>query len=219
MRHLVKGRKLGRTASHRKATLMALSVALIKNDRIVTTLAKAKALRSYVEPIITRSKEDNTHNRSYAFRHLRDNKATSKLFDEVAPMVTDRPGGYTRIIKIGSRLGDAAEEAMIELVDFNDVPPEIPGKKKRRTRRGRSGAGKKEESKASSSDSKKGNQKSDSKKPEDESKKTSEAAPPKETTTAGKPEIKATKSQAGSSEEPGEQGQSDNNASKEDKEK
>jgi len=89
MRHLVRGRKLGRTASHRKATLMALSVALIKSEKIVTTLAKAKALRSYVEPIITRSKEDSTHNRSLVFRHLRDKQATSRLFDEIAQMVEE----------------------------------------------------------------------------------------------------------------------------------
>ncbi|TVQ73894.1 MAG: 50S ribosomal protein L17 [Balneolaceae bacterium] len=139
MRHLVKGRKLGRTASHRKATMMALSVALIKSERIVTTLAKAKALRSYVEPIITRSKEDSTHNRSHVFRHLRDKQATSRLFDEIAPMVADRPGGYTRIIKLGVRLGDGAEKALIELVDFNDAQPETARKKKRRTRRGGSG--------------------------------------------------------------------------------
>ena len=141
MRHLVKGRKLGRTASHRKATLMALSVALIKSERIVTTLAKAKALRSYVEPIITRSKEDSTHNRSHVFRYLRDKQATSRLFDEIAPMVADRPGGYTRIIKLGVRPGDGVEKAMIELVDFNEAKADTPGKKKRRTRRG--GAGKK----------------------------------------------------------------------------
>ena len=139
MRHLVKGRKLGRTASHRKATLMALSVALIKSERIITTLAKAKALRSYVEPIITRSKEDSTHNRSHVFRHLRDKQATSRLFDEIAPMVADRPGGYTRIVKLGIRLGDGAEKALIELVDFNDAQPETTRKKKRRTRRGGSG--------------------------------------------------------------------------------
>jgi large subunit ribosomal protein L17 len=139
MRHLVKGRKLGRTASHRKATMMALSVALIKSERIVTTLAKAKALRSYVEPIITRSKEDSTHNRSHVFRHLRDKQATSRLFDEIAPMVADRPGGYTRIVKLGIRQGDGAEKALIELVDFNDAQPETARKKKRRTRRAGSG--------------------------------------------------------------------------------
>ena len=147
MRHLVKGRKLGRTASHRKATLMALSVALIKSERIVTTLAKAKALRSYVEPIITRSKEDSTHNRSHVFRHLRDKQATSRLFDEIAPMVEDRPGGYTRIIKLGARLGDGAEKALVELVDFNDAQPDTSRKKKRRTRRGGAG-GKKDAAKS-----------------------------------------------------------------------
>ena len=139
MRHLVKGGKLGRTASHRKATMMALSVALIKSERIVTTLAKAKALRSHIEPIITRSKEDSTHNRSQVFRHLRDKQATSRLFDEIAPMVADRPGGYTRIIKLGVRQGDGVEKALIELVDFNDAQAETARKKKRRTRRGGSG--------------------------------------------------------------------------------
>lgn len=139
MRHLVKGRKLGRTASHRKATFMALSVALIKSERIITTLAKAKALRSHIEPIITRAKEDSTHNRSHVFRHLRDKQATSRLFDEIGPMVADRPGGYTRIIKLGIRPGDGAEKALIELVDFNEVQPDTSRKKKRRTRRAGSG--------------------------------------------------------------------------------
>lgn len=115
---------------------MALSVALIKNERIVTTLAKAKALRSYVEPIINRSKEDSTHNRSHVFRNLQDKQATSRLFDEIAPMVEDRQGGYTRIVKLGVRPGDGVEKALIELVDFNDAPPETARKKKRRTRRG-----------------------------------------------------------------------------------
>lgn len=136
MRHLVKGRKLGRTASHRKATLMALSAALINNERIVTTLAKAKELRRYIEPLITRSKEDSNHNRKEVFRHLRDKKATSRLFDEIASLVEERPGGYTRIIKLGLRPGDGAEKAMIELVDFSDDQAEVKGKKKRRTRRG-----------------------------------------------------------------------------------
>lgn len=148
MRHLVRGRKLGRTASHRKATLMALSVALIKSEKIVTTLAKAKALRSYVEPIITRSKEDSTHNRGLVFRHLRDKQATSRLFDEIAQLVEDRPGGYTRIIKLGPRKGDGAEMALIEIVDFNDAKPEVPGRKKRRTRRGGAGGSKADAGKA-----------------------------------------------------------------------
>lgn len=157
MRHLVKGRKLGRTASHRKATLMALSVALIKNERIVTTLAKAKALRSYVEPIINRSKEDSTHNRSHVFRNLQDKQATSRLFDEIAPMVEDRQGGYTRIVKLGVRPGDGVEKALIELVDFNDAPPESARKKKRRTRRG---AGSKKASETQAGASVKGKTKS-----------------------------------------------------------
>lgn len=159
MRHLVRGRKLGRTTSHRKATLMALSVALIKSEKIVTTLAKAKALRSYVEPIITRSKEDNTHNRSLVFRHLRDKQATSRLFDDIAQMVEDRPGGYTRIIKLGPRKGDGTEMALIEIVDFNDAKPEVPGKKRRRTRRGRAGGSKSDADKAGASTGKKADKK------------------------------------------------------------
>lgn len=135
MRHLVKGRKLGRTTSHRKATMKALSVALIKHERITTTLAKAKELRLHVEPIITRSKKDSTHNRRLAFSFLRDKSAVTKLFDEIGELVADRPGGYTRVIKLGKRAGDNADMAMVELVDYNDEQPETPGKKKKRTRR------------------------------------------------------------------------------------
>jgi large subunit ribosomal protein L17 len=135
MRHQVKGRKLGRTTPHRKATLQALSVALIKEKRIRTTLPKAKELRTFVEPIITKSKSDTTHNRRQVFASLRDKKAVTELFDVVAPEVGDRPGGYTRVLKLGTRLGDAAQMAVIELVDFNDVKPEKKESKKKRTRR------------------------------------------------------------------------------------
>ena len=137
MRHQKKTAKLGRTHSHRKATLAALSSALIREKRITTTLPKAKALRTFVEPIITRAKEDTTHNRRQAFRYLRDKNAVSELFGDVADQVGDRPGGYTRVIKLGQRAGDAAEMAMIELVDYNDVKPEGGGGSGRtRTRRG-----------------------------------------------------------------------------------
>ena len=140
MRHQKKTHKMGRKAPHRKKTLMALSQALIEHKRIVTTVSKAKALRPYVAPIITRSKEDTQHNRRQAFRHLQDNDAVTELFEEIGAKVADRNGGYTRIIRLGRRQGDGAEMAMIELVDYNDVQPDT-GKKsgRRRTRRGSGG--------------------------------------------------------------------------------
>lgn len=135
MRHKVKGRKLSRTASHRKATLRALTTALVKEHRIVTTVAKAKELRRFAEPLITRAKEDTHHNRKEVFSSLQDKNTVSLLFDEVGPKSKDRPGGYTRVIRIGFRQGDGAEMAVIELVDFNDIQPEGKGTKKKRTRR------------------------------------------------------------------------------------
>lgn len=138
MRHLVKGRKLGRTKSHRAATLGALSVALIKEHRIVTTLAKAKELRTFVEPLITKAKEDTTHNRRQVFSKLKDKQAVSLLFGEVSEKVGDRPGGYTRVIKMGYRSGDSAEMAVIELVDYNDIKPEDSTKTRRTRRSGKS---------------------------------------------------------------------------------
>ena len=137
MRHRKKGKKLGRTSPHRKRTLQALSTALIENKRITTTEAKAKALRPFVEPLITRAKEDTEHNRRQVFRHLQNKEAISELFGEIADKVGDRPGGYTRIIKLGQRSGDGAELAMIELVDYNDVQPaDASGSSGGRTRRG-----------------------------------------------------------------------------------
>jgi len=141
MRHRVKGRKLSRTSAHRKATLRALSMALIKEHRITTTVAKAKELRGFVEPLITRAKVDSHHNRKEVFSSLQNNDAVTKLFTEIGPKVGDRPGGYTRVIKTGYRQGDAAEMAIIELVDFNDVIPEggdTTTKKKRTRRAGKS---------------------------------------------------------------------------------
>ena len=136
MRHRVKGRKLSRTAAHRKATMRALSMALIKEHRISTTVAKAKELRGFVEPLITRAKVDSHHNRKQVFSSLQNNDAVTKLFIEIGPKVGDRPGGYTRIIKTGYRQGDAAEMAIIELVDFNDIAPEGDStSKKKKTRR------------------------------------------------------------------------------------
>lgn len=139
MRHRNKNNSLSRTASHKKAMLANMATSLVMHKRIKTTLAKAKVLRTYIEPIITKSKNDTTHNRRTAFRYLRDKYAVSELFRTVAPKVGDRPGGYTRILKIGHRVGDNAEICYIELVDFNTTyaPNEKSGKtKKRRSRRG-----------------------------------------------------------------------------------
>lgn len=136
MRHRKKGKKLGRDSGHRKQTLAALSSALIEHKRIQTTLPKAKALRPFVEPLITRAKEDTMHNRKQVFRNLQDKEAIKELFGDVAAQVADRPGGYTRIIKLGQRAGDGAEMAMIELVDYNDVPPANTGSSGSGTRRG-----------------------------------------------------------------------------------
>ncbi len=149
MRHRKKGKKIGRTAAHRNRTLQALSNALIENKRITTTVAKAKALRPFVEPLITRAKEDTQHNRRQVFRHLQNKESINELFDEVAERVGDRPGGYTRIIRLGQRSGDGAELAMIELVDYNDVPPAGTGSgRSGGTRRG-SGKGRRDEDAAS----------------------------------------------------------------------
>lgn len=142
MRHLNKVAKLGRTNTHRKATLAALSSALIKHKRITTTLAKAKALRTFVEPLISRSREDSTHNRRQVFRRLQDKHAVTELFSEIAEKVGDRPGGYTRVVKLGQRGGDSANMAIIELVDYNETGDSgESGGRRRRTRRGGSGSG------------------------------------------------------------------------------
>ncbi|WP_316831287.1 50S ribosomal protein L17 [Pedobacter aquatilis] len=140
MRHGKKVNHLGRTDSHRKAMLANMATSLIKAKRIVTTLAKAKALRTYVEPIITKSKNDTTHSRRTVFAYLQDKEVVTILFREVAEKVANRPGGYTRIIKLNNRLGDNAEMALIELVDYNEVyGKEAEAKEeKKTTRRGRS---------------------------------------------------------------------------------
>ena len=136
MRHNKKFNHLGRTASHRSALLSNLAVALIMHKRITTTLAKAKALKKYVEPLITRSKDDTTNSRRVVFRYLQDKYAVKELFGAVAQKVADRPGGYTRIIKLGFRQGDAAQIAFIELVDFDENMAKAPkAKKTRRSRR------------------------------------------------------------------------------------
>lgn len=141
MRHGKTINHLGRTNSHRQAMLKNMAVSLILNKRINTTVAKAKALRKYVEPIVTRSKEDTMQNRRMAFTYLQDKEAVKELFGVVSGKVADRPGGYTRIIKTGFRLGDAAEMCMMELVDFNELMlTETKTKKAKTTRRGRTGA-------------------------------------------------------------------------------
>src|ERR1039457_3498694 len=121
MRHGDKSNNLGRTASHRKALLSNLACQLFEHKRIVTTLAKAKALRPYVEPLITKSKENTTHHRRLVFSKLKDGDAVKELFDVISAKIASRPGGYTRVIKLGKRVGDNAELAMIELVDYNEI--------------------------------------------------------------------------------------------------
>ena len=121
MRHNRSINHLGRQAGHRKALLANLASSLILKKRITTTVAKAKALKSYVEPLITKSKDDSTHSRRVVFSYLKDKAAVAELFRTVAPKIADRPGGYTRVLHLGFRQGDAAEMALIELVDFNEA--------------------------------------------------------------------------------------------------
>ena len=145
MRHNKKVNHLGRQSAHRKALMANMATSLILHKRISTTVAKAKSLRTYVEPLITRSKEDTTHSRRICFSYLRDKNAVTELFRTVAPAVGERPGGYTRILKTGFRLGDAADMCIIELVDFNETyGKEVQATGKTRTRRSRGGAKKEE---------------------------------------------------------------------------
>jgi len=139
MRHGKKTNHLGRKTAHRKSMLANMACSLIKHKRINTTVAKAKALKQFVEPLITKSKVDTTHNRRIVFSRLRQKEAISELFGGVATKVGDRPGGYTRIIKLGNRLGDNADMAMIELVDFNEIYNADKQPKKKATRRSRRG--------------------------------------------------------------------------------
>ncbi len=139
MRHNKKFNHLSRKKGHRDALLANLAISLIQHKRIFTTLAKAKALRTYVEPLITRSKNDDTANRRLVFAYLQNKEAVKELFGVISGKVAERPGGYTRILKVGHRLGDNAEIAMIELVDFNEnmlAEAGKPAKKSRRSRRG-----------------------------------------------------------------------------------
>lgn len=138
MRHGDKIKNLGRTASHRKALLTNLAIELIQHKRIVTTLTKAKSLRTWIEPLITKAKDNSTHSRRVVFSYLQNKEAVAELFGTVAEKVASRPGGYTRILKLGIRTGDNAEKAMIELVDFNEIygkgkgEAAVPAKKTRR---------------------------------------------------------------------------------------
>ncbi len=135
MRHNKKFNHLSRTSSHRASLFANMSISLFKHKRIITTVAKAKALRKYVEPLITKSKDDTTHSRRVVFSYLKDKYAVKELFGEISSKVSDRPGGYTRIIKLGSRNDDGADMCFIELVDFNENMLKST-KKKARTRRG-----------------------------------------------------------------------------------
>jgi len=138
MRHGKKHNHLGRTTSHRKAMLANMTCSLIEHKRINTTVAKAKAFRVFVEPLITKSKTDTTHNRRIVFSYLRDKFAVTELFKEISVKVADRPGGYLRIIKLGNRQGDNAPMAMVELVDYNEIYNPKGKKAKKTTRRGKS---------------------------------------------------------------------------------
>jgi large subunit ribosomal protein L17 len=151
MRHGKKINHLGRKTAHRKAMLANMACSLIEHKRINTTVAKAKALKQFIEPLITKSKAENnqttekgTHNRRIVFRSLREKSAITELFSVVSEKIGDRPGGYTRIIKLGNRLGDNADMAMIELVDFNEIY-NVDKTKKKTTRRSRRGSGEKSE--------------------------------------------------------------------------
>ena len=141
MRHNKKFNHLGRTASHRSAMLANMACSLIKHKRITTTVAKAKALKKYVEPLLTKSKNDTTNSRRVVFSYLQDKYAITELFKEISVKIADRPGGYTRIIKTGNRLGDNAEMCFIELVDFDEnMAKEKVAKKATRTRRSKKNA-------------------------------------------------------------------------------
>jgi len=149
MRHGDKIKNLSRTKAHREALLSNLACQLIQHKRIVTTLAKAKALRVYVEPLITKGKENTTHQRRIVFSYLQDKEAVKELFGTVAEKVAGRPGGYTRIIKLGTRPGDNAERGMIELVDFNEIYGKGKGEAKATGKRTRRAGGKKKTEAAS----------------------------------------------------------------------
>jgi large subunit ribosomal protein L17 len=214
MRHGKKFNHLSRTASHRNAMLSNMAGSLILSKRITTTVAKAKALRKYVEPLLTKSKEDTTHNRRIVFSSLKNKEVLKELFDEVATKIANRPGGYTRIIKLGSRLGDDAEMALIELVDYNELLLGGEKTEKKTTRRSRRGGGSKSASAKSDNASteaketktespKKEAKKDDSPKAEAKKEETPKAEAKKE--EAPKAEKKETKSDEKSDEKKGDE--------------
>jgi large subunit ribosomal protein L17 len=185
MRHNDKNNNLGRKSAHRKSMLSNMAVSLIMHKRIKTTTAKAKALRGFIEPILTTSKEDTTNSRRLVFNYLQDKHAVTELFREVSPKIADRQGGYTRILKLGTRPGDAAEVCYIELVDFNEAMLATSGAAETKTgRRSRRGAKKKTEGEAP-------------KKVKAEAK-----APAKEKKAAAKPESTEPEAQASAEAEP-----------------
>ena len=143
MRHNKKINHLGRKSAHRKAMLSNMTSSLILHKRITTTVAKAKALKIYAEPLFTKAKQDTTHNRRVVFSYLQDKEAVTELFREISPKIMDRPGGYTRILKTGTRVGDSADMCVIELVDYNENMMAAKEEKKTTSRRRRSGGAKK----------------------------------------------------------------------------
>ena len=204
MRHGKKFNHLSRKPAHRKAMLSNMACSLIQHKRINTTVAKAKALRKYVEPLITKSKLDTTHSRRTVFTYLKSKDAVSELFREVAPKVADRPGGFTRIIRTGFRLGDAAEMCMIELVDFNELYTQDDKKKTRRSRRG--GAKKKTTSGSGDTETKETSEKSEdtpkAEKKEAKAETKTAEKPAEEKKDSPKPEAKAVPAKDEKTEEP-----------------
>src|SRR5690554_5598208 len=202
MRHGKKNNSLSRTSAHRKAMLSNMACSVIEHKRINTTVAKAKALRVYLEPLLTKAKTDSTHSRRIVFKHLQSKDAITELYREIAPKIADRPGGYLRIIRIGNRLGDNAEMCMIELVDFNDLMTKEPAEKKtRRSRRGGGGAASAAKETSTEETAKEEKPKAEAKKEEPKAKKD---APEKAETKAEakKEEPKAKKEAAPKKEEP-----------------
>ncbi len=215
MRHNKKFNHLSRTSAHRKAMLSNMASSLIESKRISTTLAKAKALRSYVEPLITKAKNDTTHSRRIVFTYLQNKEAVSELFRDVAAKVADRPGGYTRILRTGNRLGDNAEMCIIELVDYNEAmlesKEEARKPKRRRSRRGSSGSsGAKSEAQPAAEESTKTEEKSE---PKDEVKVVEDVQPVEEA------EEKTEKQEEPKAEAPAEEKKAEEKAEDEDEEK
>jgi large subunit ribosomal protein L17 len=185
MRHGKKQNNLSRKSAHRKAMLSNMACSLIQHKRIETTVAKAKALRVYVEPLMTKSKVDSTHSRRIVFKYLQSKDAVTELFREISPKIAERNGGYTRIIRLGNRLGDNAEMCMIELVDYNELMTKEPKEKK--TRRSRRGGGAKSTTKDAAPKAEKTEDDSDKKA---KAEKTEKSAAKKESTPKAKAEKK-----------------------------